>query len=193
MSKHNSTSTRSVILEKACQLVSEKGVSFLTLEAAAKEAGISKGGLLYHFSSKEALIEGMINYLTDNYNATIEKKVAEEPDTTGQWLRAFVRMSFEEAKQNDLLGAGLLATMVNNPELLNIWRECYYDWQSRIEEDSHDLALSTLIRLAADGLWFSELLGFAPPDPKLRDQLLATMLELTEQGSIQKADQSEEI
>ena len=37
-----------------------KGVAKLTLEAVAKEAGVSKGGLLYHFSNKEALIEGMI-------------------------------------------------------------------------------------------------------------------------------------
>lgn len=178
--------TRTIILEKACQLVSNKGVSSLTLEASAKEAGVSKGGLLYHFSSKEELVKGMINYLTDNYNSKIEKKLADEPDTPGQWLRAFVRMSFDEADQKDLLGAGLVATMVNNPELLKIWRDSYQSWQQEIEKDSEDLALSTIIRLAADGLWFAEFLGFAPPEPKLREEVLAKLLQMTEQNSIEK-------
>lgn len=184
--KGKQTSTRSNILEEACQLVRREGVTSLTLEAVAREAGVSKGGLLYHFSSKDALIKGMLDYLTDNYNTSIERKLAEEPDTTGQWLRAFVRMSFEEANQNDLLGAGLIATMVNNPESLEVWRECYRDWQKRIEEDSQNLALSTIVRLAADGLWFAEFLGFAPPDGKLRDQVLETLLQMSGQENLQK-------
>ena len=51
--------TRQKILAAASQIVQCKGVAKLTLEAVAKEAGVSKGGLLYHFSNK-ALIEGMI-------------------------------------------------------------------------------------------------------------------------------------
>ena len=49
------------------QIVQCKGVAKLTLEAVAKEAGVSKGGLLYHFSNKEALIEGMIVRGVEDY------------------------------------------------------------------------------------------------------------------------------
>ena len=58
--------TRQKILTAASQIVQCKGLQ-LTLEAVAKEAGLSKGGLLYHFSNKEALIEGMIVRGVEDY------------------------------------------------------------------------------------------------------------------------------
>jgi hypothetical protein len=33
-------------------------------------------------------------------------------------------------------------------------------------------------RLATDGLWFADLLGFAPPRGELRERVLARLLEL---------------
>ena len=51
---------RTRILDAVERIVQAKGVPALTLEAAAREAGISKGGLLYHFASKEALLHGLV-------------------------------------------------------------------------------------------------------------------------------------
>lgn len=53
----NSNSKRSSILLAASIVVKNNGVEKLTLEAVAKEAGVSKGGLLHHFPNKEALIK----------------------------------------------------------------------------------------------------------------------------------------
>ena len=49
------------ILDAAEAIVRRAGVAALTLEAAAREAGVSKGGLLYHYGSKEALLTGLLN------------------------------------------------------------------------------------------------------------------------------------
>ena len=51
----NRPSARRKILEAAAKLADDTGPGSLSLEAVAKEAGISKGGLLYHFPSKAAL------------------------------------------------------------------------------------------------------------------------------------------
>ena len=40
--------------------------------------------------------------------------------------------------------------------------------------------MATLVRLAADGLFFAELLGFAPPEGALRKRILEALLSLTE-------------
>jgi AcrR family transcriptional regulator len=42
------------------QVVQARGAGSLTLEAVADVAGVSKGGLLYHFPTKDALIDGMV-------------------------------------------------------------------------------------------------------------------------------------
>lgn len=63
MSASNSEDKKKSILNAAADIVKEEGVAKLTLEAVAKKAGLSKGGLLYHYSSKEALIKGMVQDL----------------------------------------------------------------------------------------------------------------------------------
>jgi len=39
---------------------------------------------------------------------------------------------------------------------------------------------ATVVRLIADGLWLSELMGFAPPDPDLRQRIIALAVGMTE-------------
>ncbi len=51
--------TREEILTAAERVIAQLGVKRLTIEQVAKAAGMSRGGLLYHFASKEALIQGM--------------------------------------------------------------------------------------------------------------------------------------
>ncbi|WP_415841676.1 TetR/AcrR family transcriptional regulator, partial [Paenibacillus macerans] len=53
-------SKRNAILQAAAKVARESGVEHLTLDAVAQEAGVSKGGLLYHFPNKEELISGMV-------------------------------------------------------------------------------------------------------------------------------------
>ena len=52
---------RTRVLDAAEAIVRTRGVHSLTLEGAAREAGISKGGLLYHFASKEEIVEAVVN------------------------------------------------------------------------------------------------------------------------------------
>ena len=47
------TSKRQLILESAAAIINEKGADYLTLDAVAQRAGISKGGLFYHFKRRK--------------------------------------------------------------------------------------------------------------------------------------------
>ncbi len=75
MEKRGSISTREAILRAADRVVVDWGVSGMTLEAVAREAGVSKGGLLYHFRSKEALIGGMIGRLIEGFEAVLGREL----------------------------------------------------------------------------------------------------------------------
>ena len=57
-----SSQTRESIFEACSQILRHEGLTNLTLQAVANEAGISKGGLLYHFETKEALVEALFEY-----------------------------------------------------------------------------------------------------------------------------------
>ncbi|EGP8446816.1 TetR/AcrR family transcriptional regulator, partial [Listeria monocytogenes] len=73
ISKH--TNKKNNLLTAASEIVKEEGVVKLTLEAVAQRAGVSKGGLLYHYPSKEALIKGMVEDWTNNFFESIKTLV----------------------------------------------------------------------------------------------------------------------
>ena len=179
--KKKTTETSLKILRAANALILEQGVAHLTLEAVAQQAGVSKGGLLYHFPHKEALIKGLLNYLAQDFDQELERQLEAEPDRdkSGSWLRAYIRASFMPSQNPSNVDAGLLAAVTLNPELLVSVRQNFKDWQTQVEQDGLDPALATVIRLAADGLWLAELLELGAPNPALREQVVAKLLELS--------------
>ena len=56
---------RDELLDAAEEVLCDQGSAALTLAAVADRAGVSKGGLLYHYGSKEALIKGMVERLKE--------------------------------------------------------------------------------------------------------------------------------
>lgn len=168
-----------MILSAAANVVLSQGALGMTLEAVAKEAGVSKGGLLYHFPSKDSLIEGMIEHMVQGLTDRIRNEYERDDFGTnrGRWLRALTRVNFQS---EDLeLGAGLTAAVLLNPDLLEVNRKAYETRQALIEQDGVDVVLANIIRLVGDGIWFSELLGFAPPQEPLKTQIMEKLLSLT--------------
>lgn len=150
--------TKKHILEAANRVIQRDGVAKLTLETVAAEAKVSKGGLLYHFPNKNALIMGMIDYFLGNFEGILDQAKTDNPDPR-DWLRGYVRSTFDMTNSQLDDSRALIAAVANQPELLARVREKYADWQALAEGTGIDPALATVIRLAADGLWFTELLG----------------------------------
>ena len=172
------STTRESILQSANRVIIERGVKRLTLEAVAKEAGVSKGGLLYHFPSKEALVQGMLARLITKFNAKIQTEMLQDQGPPqGQWLRAFINATFSSGQVD--VSAGLLAALALNPDLLDPNRKTYQALQAKFEADGLDPVQATMIRLAVDGLFFSEVLGFAPPEGPMRSALQELLLAMT--------------
>lgn len=170
---------RQNILRAAYQFVQREGGDRLTLEAVAHEAGLSKGGLLYHFPTKDALVGGMVAYLIDQFEGDLERAFSQEADGTGAWLRAYIRVSCSSPEEEVNGDSALLAAVANNPSLLEPLRAHYASWQSHTENDGVPPARATIIRLALDGLWFADLLNLAPPPEPLREQLITELLAFT--------------
>jgi len=170
--------TRQQIIHAAFALIRREGVARLTIEAVAQEAGLSKGGVLYHFKTKEALIQAMVASLVERFDADIEIARGGGPEgarsAPGSWLRAYIRASAGPAEE-DGDTAALLAAVATDPSLLAPLQEQYARWQAQAEADGVDPALATVIRLALDGLWMADLFGLAPPQGALRELVIATL------------------
>ncbi|MGD9865958.1 MAG: TetR/AcrR family transcriptional regulator [Pseudodonghicola sp.] len=70
------------MFEAVIEVALEKGCAHVTLDAVAREAGISKGGLLYHFKNKAELITAMLSHYDDGWlvDAFEELSISKEPE-----------------------------------------------------------------------------------------------------------------
>jgi AcrR family transcriptional regulator len=178
--------THSTLLRAAAQVILDKGVEALTLDAVAHQAGVSKGGLLYHFPSKNALVVGLGEQLIQDFEAALQAEFDQDdaPGTPGQWVRAYIRSTLRMSKQSLALIARLTSLIVEMPPELLKFAEAYEQrCRQRLETDGLDPTQATIIQLAIDGLWFSEVFQLGAPDEPRRAQVVERLLAMTRVSS----------
>ena len=177
----NSSQTRELIFKACSQILRREGLTNLTLQAVASEAGISKGGLLYHFETKEALIEALFEYHNNIFEERLKELVSLEVESPGAYLRAYAKASVEQMAdpENAKLYASLFAAEEKYASAHKLMRQKYIGWQREINQCGLDLDWATVLRFAVDGLWFSEMHQYAPPQPEHREKIVEIILQLT--------------
>jgi squalene-hopene/tetraprenyl-beta-curcumene cyclase len=173
-------STRDLILDTAQELIQREGVNALTIDRVAAEAGMSKGGFLYHFGSKEQLIEAFVG----RFLARLEDDAA-----GGGRARALVRGILSEKEGGGRSGemfASLLAALANKPELLDPLRRQYAAWLQAIENEGGDSGRAVIAWLAAEGLVFCEQFGLISLPASKRQSIAEEILALTENTTMRE-------
>ena len=155
---------RTRILDAAEAIVRRGGVAALTLEAAAREAGVSKGGLLYHFGSKEALLSGLLNRLAEFVAADFEAGVSAQAPGPGQVARAMLEWALglpqEEMEDRcDRAAAVFLAAFHHDPALLDPMRRVIARMRERVAADGLPDGHGAAIMAAGDGLFMARIFG----------------------------------
>jgi AcrR family transcriptional regulator len=167
---------RQKVLEAAERIVSRVGGHGLTLDAVSEEAGISKGGLLYHFPSKDALLEGLLTACAEAHYASVREHRAARPSEP--LIAAYLRASMGDAPRTDPLFAGIASALFQNPQLLSSWERAQRELFDELAAGSEHFALDAILAFAADGLWLAETYGMSPLTPAQRAQVVARMRSL---------------
>ncbi len=174
--------TRERVLNAAEERLLTEGPGGLVLDAIAAAAGVSKGGLLYHFGSKEALVAGLCERMLERFDHQLDTLGADDP-TPGAFTRAYLATTVtEEGKPADnsaQLMAGILATLGRDSAHMAEVRKRFERWHERLRDDGLDPTTATLVRLAADGLWLSALLGLPQLEGELGADTLRALREMT--------------
>jgi AcrR family transcriptional regulator len=171
------------VLDAAETVLIERSAAAFTLDAVAAQANVSKGGLLYHFPSKDALLIALVARAV----AAVDDALAGAAASTapGAFTYAYLAITIPAEPPDPELGshqapvAALVAAVALDPQLLTPLREAYRRWQQRLENDGLDAAAATVVRLAVDGWWLSALLGLPPFEADLHRRTRALLAELT--------------
>jgi AcrR family transcriptional regulator len=178
--KQEAAQTRERLLAAARQTIRGRGITGLTLDAVAKEAGVSKGGLLHHFPSKEALVEGILKHLFEVFEARVQHYFELEAPAPGRWLRAYVRANFADDPLPLEWGTIVMIAMTENPALLARVQEDYQQWEARLLADGVPRARALVIRQAADAFWLDQSIRTSREDAADRQAVMNELLKLTE-------------
>lgn len=169
------------ILDVANKVIAEKGLTHFTLDEVAKEAGISKGGLLYHYPSKDKLIKGLI----ENYISMFESKLAEREQSISKisvnnWLIPYINEQFDQTKFDSTSMYGLLAAVAVNHDLLQPVLEKRKQWLEKVNQ-SRDPIMAMIISFACDGIAFSNLLGLEAFPSDTKSKLMERLIYLSKE------------
>ncbi len=172
--------SRDKILEAAMNLVRNQGVGKLTLDGAAKEAGLSKGGVLYHFPSKNDLVRAMVARVISQWEKLHLSYLEREPEGPHRWMRAAVHAFFDTDSPccKDPLGTALLAGLAHDPDLIEPLRAKYREWMEQSMQDAPKPGLMGVIGLMGDGLVLHQLIGLDVLDGESRGCIKAAALDL---------------
>jgi len=175
-----SLETRLKIFKACSDILTREGLINLTLQSVADEAGISKGGLLYHFETKQALIEALFEYHNNIFETRLEELVEAEGEKPGAFLRAYAKASAEQMAdpENASFFASLFAAEEQYSGAHDLMREKYVNWQKQIDACGIDQDWAMLLRFATDGLWFIEMHRYAPPNLEQREKIVQMIIEM---------------
>ena len=169
------------ILDAAEAVVMEMGAVHMSLDVVARKAGVSKGGLMYHFPTKKSLLKAMIERLVkqffDDRAAALEKIGAGK----GRLLKAGILTALAPNKRRDRMGLSILVVAAHDPELLKCLTDAHREHLKELTASGLNLERAAVISLASDGLMLSEMLGLSPYNPAQKKNIKDTMIRMIEE------------
>ena len=82
------------LIEATMDCIDKLGLSQTTLARIAERAGVSQGNVVFHFQSKDTLLEHTLRHLSDEYRSNWQQALADSADNPCSQLRALVASSF---------------------------------------------------------------------------------------------------
>ncbi|MBT2516222.1 TetR/AcrR family transcriptional regulator [Streptomyces sp. ISL-90] len=173
---------RDAVLDAFERILFDGGERAATLEATARAAGVSKGGLLYHFASREALVDAVLTRFIDLVDADIEELERAPEGAVAYYVRSAVAVG------HPLDRAGVAAARLaqaGSPPAVRVIRAVRQRWLDAVRRHVADPTVALAITLIGDGLYYDsalhgddEQLGVDAPRTAEMDSLIALLERL---------------
>jgi AcrR family transcriptional regulator len=151
-------SNRDKILDGVVRLIERDGVTAVTFDAVAAETGITRGGIIYHFASRDELLL--------------------DPDLPTDRYAAYVQSCSRDATRAELL---MMLESAGDKRLVQVWSEVIDHWAPPVPQADDPVGLAHfLARIAADGLWAHRAMAGRPLPPEVKAMVTGSLLKMME-------------
>jgi AcrR family transcriptional regulator len=160
---------REKVLDAFESLLIADGERAATMDAIAREAGVSKGGLLYHFASKEALEAALLTRLEECVDDDLARMTASDEGPVGYYVRTSAMNG--TALDRAILAVARLA-QAGRGAASDALRTVRERWSETLRPHVADKTALDLVLLVSDGVYYNNALqhdGLATPVPRDAD------------------------
>jgi AcrR family transcriptional regulator len=147
----------------------DPGLSF-SLDSIAKLAGVSKGGLLYHFKTKESVLLGLVDRFVSRFDSALESMIVE--NKIG-YSKAYVEASLQPGAVKAM--RVIIGVACVDEKLLYALKNAYRRWQRELAQDLGDETSALNLRLTIDGFLLASLGGLEAPSSKEMNLVLRSI------------------
>lgn len=158
------------ILDAAEAIILERGGQSFTLDAVAERAGISKGGLVYTFATKDELIAAALKREMARFQASVERRARN--DSSPARLAAQVEQTLSEEEALHQMVAFMLTALMHAPAMLAPCRDYYRRLLLDFDPSTDAGRRSRLAIFAVEGIFLLHGLGLADLSPEYRREIL---------------------
>lgn len=161
-------------------MLARGGASDVTLESVAAEAGVSKGGLLYHFRNKEALYSALLEAAADDVSLSMARKLSQMSA-----VRAYLEYSLPETDDEAAYFSALIAAVRSDdavgPGGVDRLVEVFRRWEQPLLDEVPDPVLAETIRLVGYGLYLGSIAGLSTPPQYVLNELVERLVQAADQ------------
>jgi AcrR family transcriptional regulator len=180
-SRRTPAQRRDELLDAAERVLSRGGPQALTLQSVAAEAGVSKGGLLYHFSNKAELITALVERLVADTDASFARRQDGQP---GSYTRAYLESTASAITADNadavLRRWAVILAASTEPGMQTPIADAFEQWMEQKPDVDRYPVRAQIARLAADGLWWNAQFVKAFRDPALVEQIQSALVAYSE-------------
>lgn len=176
--------TRKAVLDAALTVIARDGAHRLTLDAIARESGVSKGGLMHQFRNKEAVLKALLDAQTKHFRE-FSRRYADAGGEGGAPSQLEIQIAtLREAVTTPRSAAfAILGVLGQDPRLLAGLRAVDRKIVATIKAEAADPELALLRWSAARGLVTTAVLGMCPLTAAERGKLFARLLQEVQRAS----------
>ena len=164
------------VLDATETLVARQGIGSLTMDAVAAEAGVSKGAVLHHFRSKDALVEAMASRKLLALQSEMARQKARLSPDDPYALAGMARQAMAQYNDERAFPRAILVAAVENSNALGLFREMVSGKLAEVEREAEGRDLDPLLLFSVLGLLLTKSLGLLDLPPEKAEAYLETVL-----------------
>jgi len=151
---------RDRILDAAEAVILESGGQSFTLDAVAERAGISKGGLVYSFATKDDLVYAALEREVARFQEAVGRRLGGGPSGPVELVLAHIEEAIKEDDASTQMAAFLVTALVHAPEMLEPIRRYYRALLDPLRSKGGEFHEVRHALLAVEGIFLLRGLGF---------------------------------